>query len=179
MTLQERVARVQLHGFTERQAGFLVTVMLHSGVCLPRHYETFAGIAHGQKTADFFDGLVARGYATWNACGHHRARLVHVQHKRLYTAIGEPNNRHRRPMMLPRAVERLMLLDAVLADRKGTWLANRARQGHVFHADPPDPQAGSAGSSPSAARAARPFGTSPRSCRSAWTPMDGASSSTC
>ena len=122
MTLQERMAKVQLHGFTERQAGFLVTVMLHSGVCLPRHYETYAGIAHGQKTADFFDGLVAGGYATWNACGHHRARLVHVQHKRLYTAIGEPNNRHRRPMMLPRAVERLMLLDAVLADRTGTWL---------------------------------------------------------
>lgn len=123
MTREERVAKVQLHGFTERQAGFLVTVMLHSGVCLPRQYETYAGIPHGQKTADFFDGLVAGGYATWNACGHHRARVVHVHHKPLYTAIGEPNNRHRRPMMLPRAVERLMLLDAVLAGGQQTWLA--------------------------------------------------------
>src|SRR5688572_9848140 len=123
MTWQERVARVKLHGFTDRQAGFLVTVMLHSGVCLQRHYETFARIRHGQKSSDFFDGLVARGYATWNRCGHHRARLVHVHHKPLYVAVGEPNNRHRRPTMLARAVERLMLLDAVLAQREGTWLA--------------------------------------------------------
>ena len=122
MTWPERVGQVKLHGFTDRQAGFLVTVMLHSGVCLLRHYETYAGIRHGQKSSDFFEGLVARGYATWNRCGHHRARLVHVHHKPLYAAVGEPNNRHRRPTMLPRAVERLMLLDAVLAEREGTWL---------------------------------------------------------
>ena len=46
MTWEERVARVRLHGFTDRQAGFLVTVMLHAGVCLLRHYETFACIPH-------------------------------------------------------------------------------------------------------------------------------------
>ena len=123
MTWDERVARVKLHGFTDRQAGFLVTVMLHAGVCLLRHYETYARIRHGRKSSEFFHGLVARGYATWNACGHHRARIVHVHHKPLYAAVGEPNNRHRRPTMLPRAVERLMLLDAVLAEREGTWLA--------------------------------------------------------
>jgi len=38
MTWDERVSAVASHGFTERQAGFLVTVMLHSGVCLARHY---------------------------------------------------------------------------------------------------------------------------------------------
>ena len=126
MTWDERVERVKLHGFTDRQAGFLVTVMLHAGVCLLRHYETYAGIRHGRKSSEFFEGLVARGYATWNTCGHHRARIVHVQHKPLYAAVGEPNNRHRRPTMLPRAVERLMLLDAVLAEREGTWLATES-----------------------------------------------------
>ena len=33
---------------------FLVTVMLHAGVCLGRQYCAFAGSAHGQKTRDFF-----------------------------------------------------------------------------------------------------------------------------
>ena len=72
MTWDERVKAIADHGFTERQAGFLVTVMLHSGVCLGRHYSAFARIAHGQKVQDFFDRLVARGYAT--------ARRVRAQH---------------------------------------------------------------------------------------------------
>jgi len=123
MTWNERVAQVQLRGFTERQAGFLVTVMLHAGVCLRRHYEAFAGIPHGQVVIDFFQSLVSRGYATANGCGHHRARLFHLHSKPLYRAIGEPDNRHRRPTALPRAVEKLMILDAILADRDRTWLA--------------------------------------------------------
>ena len=36
MTEEERYAAVASYGFTERQAGFLTTVMLHAGVCLPR-----------------------------------------------------------------------------------------------------------------------------------------------
>lgn len=123
MTWDERVGRVRLHGFTDRQAGFLVTVMLHAGVCLLRQYSAFAGIAHGRKVIDFFRSLVARGYATANPCGHHRARVYHLHYKPLYRDIGEPDNRYRRPAPLPRAVERLMLLDAVLADRQRTWLA--------------------------------------------------------
>jgi hypothetical protein len=35
-----------LSRFTERQARFLVTVMLHAGVCVPRQYASFAGVAY-------------------------------------------------------------------------------------------------------------------------------------
>ena len=42
ITWEERVERVARQGFTERQAGFLVTVMLHAGVCVPRQYCAFA-----------------------------------------------------------------------------------------------------------------------------------------
>ena len=38
MTPEERIAAVGKQGFTVRQAGFLVTVMLHSGVCMLRQY---------------------------------------------------------------------------------------------------------------------------------------------
>ena len=123
MTWEERVTAVKNMGFTERQAGFLVTVMLYAGVCLGRHYCTFARIAYGQKMHDFFQTLLARRFATARGCGHNRARLYHIHHKPLYHAIGEANNRHRRAMSLPRAVERLMVLDGVLADTDRTWLA--------------------------------------------------------
>jgi hypothetical protein len=125
MTWGERVNAVvaEGRGLTDRQAAFLVTVMLHAGVCLGRHYCTFAGIAYGRKFQDFFRLLLDRGHATAQPCRHNKARLYHIHYKPLYTATGEPNNRHRKPTPWPRAVERLMVLDAVLADRDRTWLA--------------------------------------------------------
>ena len=123
MTFTERVEKVAAEGFTERQAKFLVTVMLHAGVCMDRQYCAFARIAHGQKTHEFFQRLVANGYATVYRCAHGRTRIFHVQHKTLYAAIGEPNNRFRKPTPIARAVERLMLLDTVLSCSELTWLA--------------------------------------------------------
>lgn len=58
MTFAQRVKAVAAHGFTDRQARFLVTVLLQSGICMDRHYCAFVGIAHGQKTTDFFRTLV-------------------------------------------------------------------------------------------------------------------------
>ncbi len=43
-----RTQAIAAFGFTERQARFLVTVMLHSGVFVERQYCAFAGIGHGQ-----------------------------------------------------------------------------------------------------------------------------------
>ena len=118
-----RVAAMASFGFTERQARFLVTVMVYGGAFLERQYCTFAGIAHGQKTHDFVRKLIDRGYVTVITPGAlHRGRLYHLQYKPLYEAIGEPNNRNRRPATMGRMVERLMVLDAVLADRRYTWL---------------------------------------------------------
>jgi hypothetical protein len=54
----EWVQAVAKKGFTERQARFLTTVMLHAGVCVPRQYARFCGIVHGQKTRQFFAKLV-------------------------------------------------------------------------------------------------------------------------
>lgn len=122
MTWEERVDVVESFGFTRRQAGFLVTVMLHSGACMDRHYCTYGGIAHGQKSHDFFARLLTRRMATMRPCGHNRALIFHVHYRPLYEAIGEADSRHRKPMALARAIERLMVLDAVLGDRALTWL---------------------------------------------------------
>jgi hypothetical protein len=119
----DRSQAVAAFGFTERQARFLVDVMIHSGVFVERQYCTFAGIVHGQKTHDFLQKLVERGYARPIQIGAlHRGRLFHICHKPLFAAIGQADNRHRKPMPLGRMVERLMVLDAVLADRTFSWL---------------------------------------------------------
>ena len=112
---------------SERQAAFLGTVMLHAGVCLGPHYRTFARIAYGQKMHEFFGTLIDRGYArrSWR-WGHDTARLYHVHHKPLDVAIGDPAS-HRKPTPRARAVERLMVLDAVLAARDTEWLGRRSR----------------------------------------------------
>ena len=123
MNWEQRVSNVSGQGFTERQAAFLVNVMLHAGVCVGRQYCAFAGITYGQVVCDFLGSLVKRGYASPHSCGSRRWRVFHVHHKGLYRAIGEPDNRHRKPAAVARAVERLMILDAVFADRQPTWLA--------------------------------------------------------
>lgn len=115
MTQSERVTAIVRLGFTERQARFLVLVMIHSGVCLLRQYSAFASIVHGQKTRNFFAKLVRRRFATAYACRHNRGRVYHVHHKALYRAIGETDSRHRRPLSPDRIIQGLATLDAVLA----------------------------------------------------------------
>src|SRR3954464_11006246 len=122
MTHAERVSAVAALGFTERQAAFLVLVMLHSGVCLGRQYCAFAGIVRGQKMADFFQKLTAKRLATPYPCGHNKARIYHVHNAKLYDAIGQRDVRFRKRSALARTIERVMMLDHIIAHRDITWL---------------------------------------------------------
>lgn len=124
----ERIQAVTEFGFTDRQARFLVLVMRHAGVCVPRQYARFARVAQGAKCNAFFDKLVRRGYAHAVECIHNRARLYHVQSKPLYHVIGEARSRYRRPVSPRLAVERLMLLDAVLTTADLEWLTTAAEK---------------------------------------------------
>jgi len=123
VTPHERLDAVARFGFTTRQAGFLVTVMRHSGVCLPRQYATFAGVAYGHKINRFFERLVSRGFASACPCLHNRALVYHVYSRSLYGAIGEPHSRLRQPVPGAVVAPRLMLLDTVLEAPEVTWLA--------------------------------------------------------
>jgi len=126
MTFEDRASAVAAFGFTSRQARFLTTVMLHSGVCMPRHYTKFAGIAFGHNTRDFFAKLIREKFATAYACWRRQGTYFHVHHKALSRAIWEPDNRHRRRPTIPRTAERLMLLDIVLDRPEMDWLATEA-----------------------------------------------------
>jgi hypothetical protein len=129
LTTAERVQAVVDHGFTERQARFLVLVMRHARLFLKRQYAAFACIAHGgEKCNAFFEKLVRRGFAVASDCIHNRARLYHVHHKPLYHAIGEPDCRFRRAVPARSAAERLMRLDAALMSADLEWLTTRAEK---------------------------------------------------
>ena len=97
--------------------------------CVPRQYARFAGVAHGAKCNAFFDKLVRRGYAVANDCIHNRARLYHVHHKPFYHVIGEVTSRYRRRVPPRLAIERLMLLDAVLSTPDLEWLTTVSEKG--------------------------------------------------
>ncbi|MFA5910155.1 MAG: hypothetical protein WC815_15345 [Vicinamibacterales bacterium] len=135
MTFNERVHAVSEFGFTTRQARFLVTVMLHGGVCLPRQYARLAGTAYGHKVNVFFNKLVSLRYAVRCRCVHNRAAVYHVRHQPLYRAIGVPHSRNRKPVAASRVIERLMLLDAVISHPDLDWLATATDKVAYFSSD--------------------------------------------
>lgn len=128
MSPEERVRALAKAGFTDRQAGFLTTVMVHSGVCLGRQYCQYARIVRGQKMYDFFTSLLTRGVATAYRAAHRHTFVYHVHGKALYRAIGQADNRNRKPVTLARAIERLMVLDAVISEPDLYWLGTEAEK---------------------------------------------------
>lgn len=133
MTNEERAARIEQWGrFTPRRAAFLTTVLLHGGVCVQRQYDAFAGIASGRATREFFEVLVDRQFATPYPCAKSNGRVYHVHHRRLYELIGEAHSRFRKRANVPRALERLMVLDAVLAMPRLRWLATEREKVEHF-----------------------------------------------
>jgi hypothetical protein len=122
MTPDDPLTCLEAFGYTPRQAAFLRLVLLFGGYFVRRHVTTFFGGGDGGVTTDFVRTLVARGHAT---CGTYRRKtqVVHVFAKRLYAALGEPDNRNRRTVEPASIVRKLLTLDFVIAHRWERFLA--------------------------------------------------------
>jgi hypothetical protein len=119
-----RITGVESFGFTPRQARFLVIVLEHSGVWLPRQYRAFPGVAHGRRPHRFFEKLIAGGFASTDlAAPAHAGRICHVQYKPWYRLLGAPDHRHRRPMSVGRAVDSSTRWSSVRSGQDGSWCA--------------------------------------------------------
>jgi hypothetical protein len=130
---EARVQALGSVGFTQRQREFLVTVMVHAGCFLERQYCAFSGTVRGQNSREFIARLLARGCARAIEPGPvRRGRLYHLHHKPLYERISQADNRHRRVRPLGQMVERVMILDAVLGDRRCWWLSPEADKQRFF-----------------------------------------------
>src|SRR5207244_4279147 len=132
MTLNDRINAVAGFGFTARQARFLVTVALHSGYCLRRQYEAFAGIQYGKNVRDFLDGLVVRGLAERFKGRADRGHVYHVTSRPLYRALEQEDNRNRRRTSAAQIARKLMLLDFVLSRPDVTWYATETEKVDLF-----------------------------------------------
>jgi hypothetical protein len=133
MTPDDPLTRLEAFGYTPRQAAFLRLVLLFGGYFVRRHVTTFFGGGDGGITTDFVRTLVARGHAT---CGTYRRKtqVVHVFAKRLYAALGEPDNRNRRTAEPASIVRKLLTLDLVLAHRCAPFLATTREKIASFRA---------------------------------------------
>lgn len=121
---ESRVDALASFGLTQRQRQFLVAVMVHAGCFLERQYCAFRSTVRGKNSREFVSRLVARGFARAIEPGPvRRGRLYHVHQKPLYEAIGVANDRNRRLVSMGRMVGRVMILDAVLNDRRCWWLS--------------------------------------------------------
>jgi len=132
MTPQERIDAVAAFGFTPRQARFLVTVTLHGGYCLRRQYEAFAGIRYGKNVRAFLDRLVAIGLADRFRIRADRGHVYHIHGRSLYHALGQEDNRNRRPVSPAQIARKLMLLDIVIGRRDVSWYATEADKVDLF-----------------------------------------------
>lgn len=132
---ESRVSALAGFGFTQRQREFLVTVMVHAGCFLERQYCAFTGTVRGQNSREFVGRLVIRGFARAVEPGPvRRGRLYQVHHKPLYEAIGLADDRNRRLLSIGRMVEKLMILDVVLSDRRCWWLSPEMDKRTFFNA---------------------------------------------
>lgn len=131
MTPAERAAAVQTFGYTPRQAAFIALVAEHSGYFVRRQWLTFAGLANGQCSVEFFGALVARGHARAVQYGRY-AHVYHIASRPLYAAMREEHNRHRRQVEPSTITQKLMTLDLVLAFRDRAWYGTEREKVALF-----------------------------------------------
>jgi hypothetical protein len=90
MIFDKRVQAVAKKGFTERQARFLTTVMLHTGVCVPRSTRASAASCRAPRRRGSSPGSCGFGYASMYDTRHNRARIYHLNQRSALCGHREP-----------------------------------------------------------------------------------------
>ncbi len=117
MTLAEQISAIQRFGYTAREAAFVATAALHSGYFLTRQFCPERG-----KTADTFCHKLLRFEHGTPLTLANRTRLFHLSAKPIYAALGQEENKHRRPRDPAQARLKVMALDFVLAHPEHRFL---------------------------------------------------------
>lgn len=109
MTEAEQVHNVQNLGYSEREAKFLRVVALHSGYFIRRQYTP----QRGQLADTLCKRVLHHGHAVLSKFTG-KTELYHLKGKVVYIALGEEDNKHRRPHDAYWLRGKLMGLDYVL-----------------------------------------------------------------
>jgi hypothetical protein len=125
MTIDDQVRAIEEFGsFTRRQAAFLSLVARHSGVFLPRQYDAFADIASGEARRRFAARVVELKLATAYPCTGGRAHIYHLPTAPCTSESANHTRGCENVAMSSKAIERLIVLDAVIAKPELEWLAS-------------------------------------------------------
>src|SRR5690606_23240456 len=131
MENEKRIQALQKFGYNEREAAFLVLAALHSGYFLGRQYADFLGQQRGRPDHFLCRKVLARKHGSV-AVSLDQTFVYHLSSRLLFSAIGEPDNRNRRPCSTRTIKRRLMQLDYVLANRDVLYLPTERAQHDFF-----------------------------------------------
>ena len=128
-----RVSALRDYGLTLRQREFLVTVMVHSGCFLERRYLRLHPARCAARTVG------SSWPDSWHADSHEPSSQGLSDVAGFTTsitnrdeAIGQADNRNRRLRTVGRMAERVMILDAVLGNRRCWWLSPESDKRALF-----------------------------------------------
>ncbi len=131
MTEDARVRALARFGYREQEASFLCRAALHGGYFLRRQYASFVGGKDGGNVTQFVHKALASGHlrsSTWRQ----GTQLYHLCSRPFYEAIGQGENRNRRPREVLTIKNKLMGLDFVLAHPNVRYLATEQEKLDYF-----------------------------------------------
>ncbi len=123
----DRVAAVEHHGYTRRDAEFLVTAALHSGYFIRRQFAP----QRGKTDAAFCAKLAATRHAKVIKIAD-QTQLYHIGNKPFFRLLIQDDNRHRRRHESIYIRAKLMLLDYVLTQPQGQFLPTEEEKIEYF-----------------------------------------------
>jgi hypothetical protein len=122
MTNEQRILNLQSLGYTPTESRFLVVAALHSGHFVRRQFCDFAHCTRGGAETRFIEKLEANRQA--ESTTYRSSRVVYrLASRRLYEALGEGDNRHRRACQTYTIRHKLIQLDFVLSRPNARFLA--------------------------------------------------------
>ena len=127
----EDISILKSFGYTEREAGFLYLVAIHSGYFTQRQFTEFGSIKPGGIVTAFTNKLVARGHASEHRY-QNNAHVFHFHYKGMYSAIDREDLRNRRAHTFEYMKSRLAILDFVLGHLEHDYLEGEAEKVQYF-----------------------------------------------
>jgi hypothetical protein len=131
MTSEERIRALEDFGYTHSEAAFLCLAALHSGYFLRRQFRRFAGVSRGYRDDLLIEKILSNKHGQVYGSGK-KTIVYHLCSRPFYSAIGEPNNRHRRERPPFGVKAKLMAFEYVLANQKHRYLATEAEKVGYF-----------------------------------------------
>ncbi|MBI1355775.1 MAG: hypothetical protein GC160_15655 [Acidobacteria bacterium] len=134
MTDLGRISDLQSLGYSEQDAAFLSLAAVHSGYFLRRQYEAFISAPRGRPADRFLRCAVDARHARSIEYAN-RTEVFHLFARQVYRAIGDEDNRNRRPRPNFSIKAKLMALDFVLANRDRRFLGTESEKVQHFCGD--------------------------------------------